>query len=424
MPAPGGRQNVPMLYCRMVWIILYYSLLVLWVFLPWPALRLQGKGRIWVLVVAALGLCALLYEFWFVFIWSPTVSAPIRLDIPLISIVLVFLYATAVMVLYVAKRQKIVTVLTIALVLICGSMTYKWISIGRQVERMSEIAFARQGLLFNAKFRSRDTYESFFGLAGGSDVSHPTGHWEAQSHEYYSRLVINPEGRVWLFFRCGEAECNIGPGGSRLQEIPDRPGQWKAGLERPGGGIFEFVITEKTPGGLSTQIRGYSVTFVKAPPPIAAEPQPEALKYLGPFVRSVCLEDRTHAYVRQLWLWREEERLYAVGVFATPLAGKSARFSTPMVMGEGARTGDGWSFAWQQDGKPWSATIALAGPDVVLTLKGEGREADREVIGPGAIFRHGAIELAPLTAKADWDKWFNTILIGYRHFTSADIPAC
>ena len=40
----------------------------------------------------------------------------------------------------------------------------------------------------------------------------------------------------------------------------------------------------------------------------------------------------------------------------------------------------------------------------------------------GMSFRDEAIALAPLTSKADWDHWFEIMLVG--HFSAADIPAC
>ena len=71
--------------------LLYCGLLVIWVLLLWPAFRLKGGARLWLLVVIAAGTAALIYEIR-MFLWS---SAAIRLDILLISIALVCLYGSA-----------------------------------------------------------------------------------------------------------------------------------------------------------------------------------------------------------------------------------------------------------------------------------------------------------------------------------------
>jgi hypothetical protein len=38
------------------------------------------------------------------------------------------------------------------------------------------------------------------------------------------------------------------------------------------------------------------------------------------------------------------------------------------------------------------------------------------------VFRDEVIALAPLTSKADWDHWFEIMLVG--HFTAGDVPGC
>ena len=58
----------------------------------------------------------------------------------------------------------------------------------------------------------------------------------------------------------------------------------------------------------------------------------------------------------------------------------------------------------------------------MLTLERDGEHAAPAALGRDAVFRDEAIELAPLTGKADWDHWFDIVLVG--HFSSGDIPAC
>ena len=58
----------------------------------------------------------------------------------------------------------------------------------------------------------------------------------------------------------------------------------------------------------------------------------------------------------------------------------------------------------------------------MLTLERNGELAASATLARDAVFRDEAIELAPLTSKADWDHWFDIVLVG--HFSSGDIPAC
>ena len=91
-------------------------------------------------------------------------------------------------------------------------------------------------------------------------------------------------------------------------------------------------------------------------------------------------------------------------------------------MGDAVMDGERWSFAWSRDGRSGTASIALTGADAQLALTLDGRPEERAVLTRQAVFRDEAIELAPLTTKADWDHWFDIVLVG--HFSSGDVPAC
>ena len=147
-----------------------------------------------------------------------------------------------------------------------------------------------------------------------------------------------------------------------------------------------------------------------------------ALNFLGPFTALDCRGDYTD--VRQLWLWQEGTRLYAVGVFGTLISGRRADYVSPIVMGDSEQSGDGWSFAWSRDGRSGAASIALAGADAhfALTLTLDRRPEEHAVLTRDEVFHDEAILLAPLTNKADWTHWFDTVLVG--HFASGDIPEC
>ena len=226
---------------------------------------------------------------------------------------------------------------------------------------------------------------------------------------------------TWAFYPCGETECNYRSADPGVQPVGHPAGRrWEVTLTPTAGAPVSLRIAQSDPDHLTVEGRGQSTTFTKTPPPIDPAPARRSLVFLGPFVQVECRIP--HAEVRQLWLWQEGARLYAVGIFATLLAGTRANFISPILLGEGEGVGDSWSFEWRRDGRSWSASIALASPDAMLRLERDGELAASAALEPDAVFRDEAIELAPLTSKADWDHWFDIVLAG--HFSSGDIPAC
>ena len=202
--------------------------------------------------------------------------------------------------------------------------------------------------------------------------------------------------------------------------------RWEVTLMPPSGPAMATVrLAQTDPDHL--RLEGFGeATLAKTPPPIDPAPGRRALSYLGPFVQVECRGQA--ADVRQLWLWQEDARLYAVGVFDTLLAGAHAGYVSPVVLGEGVRQGDAWHFEWQHDGQPWSASVTLEipgapeDPGAMLTLTRDGQPIAQDVLARNAVIRDEAIELAPLTGKADWDHWFDIVLVG--NTSSGDIPAC
>ncbi len=418
----------------MVTILLYYALLAVWPLLLWPAWRLKGWSRGWLIVTVIAGALGIANEVR-VLAGPP---AAIRLDVVAISVVLGVLYTGAAAVLLLGRRRKLAAVMGVAIVAIGGGMSYSWIEAGRQGDRLTRVFYDGQALLFEARFRSPETYAAHFRMADArptlGPVGHwaaPVGHWAAQGDGgYFTRLIVNPEGRAWAFYPCGRSspltECmyhSADPGVRPVGEAAER--RWDIAFVSPSGSPFATVrIAQTDPDLLTLEGMGEPATFVKTPPPFGPAPGPAALSYLGSFVQIECRGPS--AALRQLWLWREDERLYAVGFFGTLPAGERANFVMPTVIGEGARRGDGWSFEWQQGRLGWSAVVTLDDtgddPNASLTLT-RGSEVLAEVtLTREAVIRDEAIELAPLTGKANWDHWFDIVLTA--HFSSGDVPAC
>ena len=120
--------------------LLYCGLLVIWVPLLWLMVRLNGGARLWLVVVIGAGVIALIYEIR-MFLWS---FAAIRLDILVISVALVCLYGSAVVLLFFKHWRRVAALLAIALVLIGGDMSYKWILVGRESQRLGEVFSGKQ----------------------------------------------------------------------------------------------------------------------------------------------------------------------------------------------------------------------------------------------------------------------------------------
>ena len=404
----------------MMMYFIYCGLLVIWVPLLWPVVRLKGGARLWLVFVIGAGIAALIHEIR-MYLWS---HASIRLDILVISVALGCLYVSAVALLFFKHWRRTATLLSVVLILIGSGMIQQWMQAGRESQRVREAFRESNVLLFKAKFRSADTYTSYFGPFTGASVSHPTGHWRIDGRSHLTRIVINAQGLVWLFFQCQEdAECHSGPGGSGLRASGDQPRQWEASLKPEVGTPFDIKMTQAEFDSLWIELNEQTHRFAKAPPPIDPAPAEQSLEFLGPFENVECAG--AHAKIRQIWLWGDSARRYAVGIFKTVVAGRHARFIRPVVMGEGVSDGDGWRFAWHQDGRSGTAFITHKADNAIVTVDQEGRDledADQLVLKSGIVVYDERIALAPRTTSADWHHWFDNVFVG--HFSSGYIPVC
>ena len=397
-------------------LLLYFGLLIVWLLLLWPAWRLKGWAGLWLFLVAAVGCAAAVREIW-LFLGT---SSAIRLDILLISIVLVVLYMTAAVVLAWRRWRRLAILLGALLILLGAGMIHQWNLAGKEAERLREVFHTRNALLFDAGFRSPAAYEAAYGPFAGTGVDHPVGHWLALEDTRFSRLIINAEGDTWAFYRCGDTECAYGPGGGGL--LPQgEAASWGTTLLPSAGAALPLTLRLEAPERLALQIEGQAdQLFAPAPPPLADPPAPEDMAYLGPFTAFTCKDDLVD--FQQLWLWREQDRLFAVAVFSRLLAGRRHNFITPLVLGEAPQDGETWYFEWQQNGKTGEASIAFAGDGLDLSLQRQGQAAVTSWLAPGALLIDPVIERAALTDGDAWRHWFDIVLVG--HFTVGIMPAC
>lgn len=397
----------------MAMYLLYWGLLALWPLLLWPVFRLRGGARGWLLLVAAIAILATIYEIRMVLF----TNASIRLDILFIGAVLVLLYGSAALILFSRGWRGTGTVLTAALAVTAGGLGLGLVEAGREGQRISEAFEEGNRLLFQAMFRDQPTYESHFGPFGGDHAL--LGHWQGDGQSRFTRMVVNGEGRVWLFYPCQtDAECHYGPEGSGLRKAAGDG--WTATVNPSSGMPLDVTITMPDPDTVMVETAARGHRLQKASPPLGATLPAPSLAFLGSFRHVECI--RAHAKVRQLWLWQEDGQPdgqpYAVGVFSTLVAGRENRFVHPVVLGPGAEADGGWRFEWTEEDGARAAEITVSGDDAVLRLD-DGEPVTME---PGSVFSDPRIALAPLGTGADWTHWFDTVLVG--HFLSGTVPDC
>lgn len=398
-------------------LLLYYILLALWVPLLWPAFRLRGWKRGALLVIALGGALPTASEIWQAF--GPPNA--IRIDALLFTVVLITLYAAAVAILLIARWRVAAGIFALVLFVAGGGLVYKWGEAVAESRRLDAKFDERNRLLFKARFRDRATYDTYFGPFSGSSGRFPVGHWQAPDGARFTRLIVNGDGQAWLFYPCGNAECNYRPSTRPLERAADGAlREWRGNLRPPVGELLPVRIVRRDKTALSVEAYGKVVDFTMRPPPIDPEPREDVLVFLGTFSEGGCI--RQHAVVRQVSLWQQGGRLFAVGVFQTLVAGRVARFVTPAVMGEGRPNGDGWDFEWKVNGEKASATVTPVLTSIALSLTLPRRDAETVNLPPGTVFADETIDLAPRTGAADWKHWFDTVWVG--HFLAGRAPVC
>jgi hypothetical protein len=411
-------------------ILGYAVLLCAWLAFVVPALRAPRGARGACAFASGIGLLAALREYWMSFVWGPSVVGPIRLDIPLVVMGLAVVYAAASALLWHAGWRRSALLSAGLNVVGTALVAIAWTGAMREGARLTELFHAGNRLLFEAKFRNQEAYERYFGMAVGeadAPVAHPAGegtdapvgHWAAEPASRFTRLVVSPQGRAFLFYPCSETECQFGPG-TALREASTGPDAgWEVRLVQRGVGERRVSITRPAGEVLAVRIDGGRFRFRRAPPPLLGIEAEERLGFLGAYAAVDPV--RQHARVSQLWLWRGEEELLAIGIFRLLVPGRRADFVSPQRLGRGRREGGSWRFRWEEGGRTRDALLRLSRSAVRVELSGDAERWPPQILEPRALFRDDVVELAPRTSAEDWEHWFETLLPG--HFSSAEIPA-
>ena len=396
---------------------LYLILLGLWLPLLWPVLRTKGGLRLWLLLVIALGLVASTYE---ARLWLRP-AEPIRVDIFFGGPFLAGLFAVTALLLFLARWRRFATVYGLAILTLCGASVFAWWVIEREHERFVE----GRALVAQAGFRSQQTYDQRFGPFAPAVQGLPVGHWQPEEEESFaSRLIINGQGRVWLYrsFR-GVETLDLTSGRSVLQRQEGDGTTWTAEL-----GFYDSAYSRRTvtvvwqdAEHLTLSMRGLPANFTRTPPPIRAAPERQDLRYLGSFGAVEC--DGRRIDLAQTWLWRDEARLYAVGVLQVFSQGQQTSVTMPMVWGAASERDGVWRFAWEGLRGDTDAGVTLGEDQIVMTVR-QGTWPERQLrLSRGRGFLAGdMVDLAPLTSAEDWQHWFSIVPLG--NFVTGQPPAC
>lgn len=395
----------------------YIALLGIWVLFVVPAVARKHGGRGWARGAAGLGLAGALYESWMTFVWGPTVVNPIRIDIFLVFPLLTAVYLLASWSLFRAAWRRTGLAAGALTLAAAGAMGITMGQIRRDTARHDALRAEGNRLLFAAKFSDQQAYDAYFGFPGDATSALPFGHWTSEEALRFTRLVVGGDGRAYLFFGCGDSECQFGSG----EPLEGRGDGFAAELTWRGVGRRALELDPPEGETLELRVDAKPHRLRRTPPPLLQLPREERLAYLGTFSATDPL--RQHARVSQLWLWRGEEGLYAVGIFRILVAGRRADFVVPLVLGRGTPDGEAWRFTWtEQDGTGEARVqVGTGAVDVELTRLGRRDPWPPQRLAPGALFRDDAIELASRSSAADWQHWMDTLLDS--HFSSGDIPA-
>ena len=385
--------------------------------------RSKGWARICLMVVVTLAVLACLHEIR-MYLGSP---AAIRVDIILISMALAVLYAASPVLLFLKGWTKTAITFVAFLTAIGVGMGYEWSKVRNESTRVTAAFEETNRLLFKAKFRDQNTYLKYFKKLSSDDNRFPTGHWKADQEGQFTRVVINSDGHVWLFYQCqDDAECHYGPQGSGLQET-EAELEWTASIRHRVGTPFDIHI-KQLPGEMLELKRGdYKQQFIKRPPPIEQNSGQNALQFAGAFSNVKC--EGAHARVHQVWLWNGDNSSYAVGVFSTLVAGRTNRFISPVIMGKAELVNDVSNFTWTNNETSGKTVIEVTPSGTIMSLDQDlnenGRtleDVDKLLLRKSTIIKDERIELAPLTNEEDWQHWFDNVMVGY--FVVGDIPEC
>ncbi len=303
--------------------VAYLEALVLWA----PLLLLAGGARkaptpVRVAMVASAMAAA--NECFMTFVWEPTVTAPIRIDILLLLPVLGFINAiSGGIMLYSGvlkknqeqKRDGSLIVMGLLCLSVPMLAIVGWVDVSSHMRTLQRSSDDGRRLRFEAGFRDDASQKRFFGELA-SDSSPWAGYYLGSNQDpRYQYLIINDAGKIWLYgqkFYVTEVQGHQDPenpnqfGGAARQESTL---MMDVSLERQADNSFTLRVKHSNNSGYEEI--GRDLVFTKTPPPRfpVLTSLHDEVKFMGVFSAKYGIHDNSF-WVVQVWLWESNGRVW------------------------------------------------------------------------------------------------------------------
>lgn len=304
-----------------------------------------------------------------------------------------------------ARTAATLTVLGAAawIVVAAGAWTSVWFETSRAASRFE----LGHRLLLSAKLQDAESARLAYGTTRTDDpVLEPwVGVWDLDSESRFTTLIVSAERRVWFRFRCGDRECEEGPG--RLEPVdpdlavafvphPGAPqGRWSLQLEAATGDVLDIRIEADWAGATSPPVRAEARRRTLPPP----SPVPSELESLGTFS---ALEWRPeHVALTELRLWRDDHELIGLYLAQTALPGRETMLF-PKVL-TGIRPAADGSFTFEVDDRRIEGR--WRGDALELTGRGPWGNDRALVLERRERVVNPALRLVPTSTREAWEEW-------------------
>lgn len=299
--------------------LVYLASLFLWIpllsYFVWA--RPVSVRRVFVLAIV-MSAIASAYEGYMTFVWGPTVTAPIRIDIFVVMLLLglvngvcggILLYTGSG-----TRKGHKKQVGLIVMGLLCLSTPVLaiigMIGMASHVHALTQTIDNGRRYRFEAAFRDNDTQRRIFGELHSN--SKPwAGYYAGDNKDpRYQHLIINDEGRFWLY---GQAlYMTAGRGGQSIENQNQFQGQdnqaiggpINLSLDREADNTFRLLV--KNTYGASQRL-----TFTKSAPPRypVVPSKNDEVEFIGVFSARYGAHENSF-WVSQAWLWESQGKMW------------------------------------------------------------------------------------------------------------------
>lgn len=271
-------------------------------------------------IISAITFILCLYVFYMHFYWSYKVINPIRLDllflIPTFSTLFLFIGVWGIRK-YKELKLKMFLISSLLLILLSLPTLMTFLKMTFDIQKDMTALNSIPSLLLEAQFQSALNFKRSFGETS-SDNNSIVGYYESPKNTWATRLIINKEGHLWLYFKCGdntecvhsEADINLAnfkfPNSFPLKT--NGIANFSATLSSDNFEQFSFLVLIED----HNQKKQYMgpVTFKRSSIPFRSQgPLVEKVKYLGSY--SELDQNGKNIELIQLWIWQSEDKILA-----------------------------------------------------------------------------------------------------------------